>query len=499
MRLQRNGPRIVIYSLLDLLVVSLNSLQLPTTTLFIVRKMSGNRSGRGEYYRNKYGGGRSSRGRGGGGGGRHHKPFNNNNTGQGGTYADLQNLLESIDGRQYPSYHDLETTTSPNTYWLHPTGFKLQIGRAQSDPFAPPTRCRVHIPPTLVRLPTSILLHNSSGSSSSTRNSNSNNSTKIRCIAAADYLLRQLYQECKSMGADQSLRSSASSSSSSGGGRGGGGSGWSGPKGGDLQILQPTQHVLEQSAVQVVPASSTVAAASPSSTGDPAAAGGGVIVQLTINLPARGRTVLGRAAYEILDRILSRLMASICPPMRSDNALLEHVDSVEDQMWLQSQLAERNDLIAFVRNGAILPRRSGVDDRPLQENAVPFASPPSLQQTFVLPNAGTTITGMGIPPGLTLICGGGFHGKSTLLQALQWAIFPKVPGDGREFCAVPPNAVKIRAEDGRFVQSVDISCFLSHLPFQKDTTCFSTEDASGSTSQASNIVEVREMATISFG
>jgi predicted ABC-class ATPase len=114
-----------------------------------------------------------------------------------------------------------------------------------------------------------------------------------------------------------------------------------------------------------------------------------------------------------------------------------------------------------------------------------------LEVSFTLPNAQKTISGMGIPKGITLICGGGFHGKSTLLQALQMGVYPKIPGDGREFCVTSSRSLKIRAEDGRNVQAVDISTFINHLPFQKDTTCFSTLDASGSTSQATNIVEVR--------
>ena len=124
------------------------------------------------------------------------------------------------------------------------------------------------------------------------------------------------------------------------------------------------------------------------------------------------------------------------------------------------------------------------------DNAIPFQSPPSLQTSFTLPNSGVTLAGMGIPKGITLICGGGFHGKSTLLEALQLAVYYKIPGDGREFCVTSAKAAKIRAEDGRCINAVDISSFIKNLPFGKDTTCFSTADGSGSTSQASNIVEV---------
>mmetsp|Transcript_20735 Transcript_20735/g.57303 ORF Transcript_20735/g.57303 Transcript_20735/m.57303 type:complete len:547 (+) Transcript_20735:337-1977(+) len=327
-------------------------------------------------------------------------------------------------------------------------GFTLMFGRTQSDPFAPPTRARVILPKQRMNLPPDTY------------------SNKLQSIATSDFLLRRLYQACREMGADNSLR---------------GGGGWKSPKGGDIQILQPTQHVLEQSAVQI------------------AKGQGDVIVQLTINLPARGRTVLGAEAYEIFDNVLSQLIQEALFNISVPH-LQDHVKIVEDQMWLQSQLDDVG-LIAFIRNGAILPRISGVDDgpMPMQEQPTPFQSPATLEKSFVLPRTGENVTGMGVPKGITLICGGGFHGKSTLLQAIQWGVYgAKVPGDGREFCVTNPTAMKVRAEDGRSVQAVDISSFINNLPFDKDTTCFSTSDASGSTSQASNIVEAIELGTKSL-
>jgi predicted ABC-class ATPase len=194
----------------------------------------------------------------------------------------------------------------------------------------------------------------------------------------------------------------------------------------------------------------------------------------------------------ILNKVLPQLVLE-CLVVSSHNLadINQHVDSVEDQAWLQGQL-EGAGLVAFVRNGAILPRSSGIDDRPMSHQiAIPFQSPSSLQVSFTLPNAGTSVSGMGIRKGITLICGGGFHGKSTLLEALQLAVYYKIPGDGREFCVSSVKSVKIRAEDGRCVTAVDISSFIKNLPFGKDTSCFTTSDASGSTSQAANIVEVR--------
>lgn len=405
--------------------------------------------GRGEYYKNKYGG-RGGRGSGGDG-------LTASQPQQqqqqiyiprgGGTYRELRQLLKSIDGRQYPSYHDLETPEKSG--WVNddgPCGFTLEIGRAQSDPFAPPTRCRVTVPQAAANFPSDFFAVN-----------------RVRRMASADYVWRQLYQKCKQMGADQTLRK--------------GGGGWSGPKGGDIQVMEPTQHVMEQSAIWID-------------------AQGNLTCQLTVNLPARGRTVLGSVAAHILDQVLSQLVRDCLQASSLDlNDMRRHVDSIEDQAWLQNQL-DNAGLVSFVRNGAILPRASGVDDRPLTNSSgqvIPFQSPLSLQTSFTLPNAGVTLTGMGIPKGITLICGGGFHGKSTLLQALQLAVYYKIPGDGREFCVTSVKAAKIRAEDGRCVNAVDISSFIKNLPFGTDTTCFTTADASGSTSQASNIVEVSSM------
>ena len=172
-----------------------------------------------------------------------------------------------------------------------------------------------------------------------------------------------------------------------------------------------------------------------------------------------------------------------------------HVETVEDADWLRQQLAQ-NGLVAFVADGSILPRRSGVDNSPLLNNAVAFQSPPSLKVEFNCPNRGW-ISGMGIPAGITLIVGGGYHGKSTLLRAIELGVYNRIPGDGREFVVTNPAAVKIRAEDGRSVAGVDISPFINHLPQGRDTAQFYTENASGSTSQAANIIEALELVASS--
>src|SRR5699024_6078975 len=131
-----------------------------------------------------------------------------------------------------------------------------------------------------------------------------------------------------------------------------------------------------------------------------------------------------------------------------------------------------------------------VSDKPLQD-AVPFHSPGSLETEIELPS-GNVARGMGIPEGISLIGGGGYHGKSTLLEALELGVYHHIAGDGREMVLTGPDAVKSRAEDGRSVQGVDIGPFINNLPGGKDTRRFSTPNASGSTSQAANVMEALE-------
>lgn len=221
----------------------------------------------------------------------------------------------------------------------------------------------------------------------------------------------------------------------------------------------------------------------------------GIDVRFVVGLPAAGRRILGREALEMILGELPKI-ARDSLLFRSLDAvrLEEHIRTVEDQEALRAQLSE-SGLVAFVGNHAVLPRRSGVDDRPLAVGtAVPFRSPPDLEVELARPNFGP-IHGMGIPAGVCLIVGGGYHGKSTLLRAIERSVYNHVPGDGREWVVTVPDAVKIRAEDGRFVERVDISPFIDHLPGGSDVVAFSTENASGSTSQAANIVEALEVGT----
>ncbi len=221
-------------------------------------------------------------------------------------------------------------------------------------------------------------------------------------------------------------------------------------------------------------------------------ADGTVTVELGVPMPGPKRRILGREAATLLGETLPAAVAQLRWTAFSDDdrrAAREFVTTVEDAVALRAALADRG-LIAFVGDGAVLPRRSGVDDRPL-EDATRFVSPDSLQVTIPTPNAGE-VTGLGVPEGVTLIVGGGYHGKSTLLRGIEAGVYDHQPGDGRERVVARDDVVKVRAEDGRSVVRTDVSAFVSHLPSGEPTEDFSTTNASGSTSQAASMVEAVE-------
>jgi len=309
--------------------------------------------------------------------------------------------------------------------------FQLIIDYVQGDPFASPSQLRVQIPQSIAGFPKFLY------------------QSPSREVALRDYLTRQ-------------FRQAASQVSES---RGTG-------KSGLIAITGIGQEVLERSSALVDEKM--------------------VEVRFIAGLPAKGRRILGRQAVEMLCEDIPEIVdRALVYQSLSPKEIRHHVETVEDANWLRGQLRDRG-LVAFVPNGAILPRRSGVDPRPLTDkNVVPFQSPPSLQVSFQCPNRGT-VEGMGIPKGITLIVGGGYHGKSTLLEALELGVYNHIPNDGRELVITDPDAVKIRAEDGRNVVGVDISPFINQLPQGRSTTDFSSPDASGSTSQAANIVEALE-------
>ncbi len=217
---------------------------------------------------------------------------------------------------------------------------------------------------------------------------------------------------------------------------------------------------------------------------------GTVTLRFEAGFPARGRTIDARELEKMLFDILPGCVRNSLYYARIDQKKLQAaIELCEDQQEIRRLLPELG-LCAFIANGSILPRQSGVSDRPL-ERAVPFQSPASMEVTLTLPNRGRVV-GMGIPKGVTLFVGGGYHGKSTVLQALQNAVYNHINGDGRELVIADESAWKLRSEDGRSVTGVDISPFIRKLPGGRDTKHFSTEDASGSTSQAANLMECME-------
>ncbi len=312
------------------------------------------------------------------------------------------------------------------------TDFTLAVDYVQGDPFAAPSRLRALIPSAVAGFSDRLYANGS------------------RAIGLSCFL-------AKAFAAETHRRSAR---------RGSG-------KSGEIRIEAPGQQVLANTAVQV--------------HGD-----GTVEARFTVGLPAQGRRVLGRQASQMLLEELPRIIeSSLLASSHQEEELWRHAAANEDADALRSMLAERS-LIAFVADGSILPRSSGVDDRPMGgEEVIPFDSPESLRVGFSLPNAGT-VAGMGVGEGVTLIVGGGYHGKSTLLRAIERGVYNHRPGDGRELVISAPDLVKIRAEDGRAVSGVDISAFIGDLPLGKSTRRFSSENASGSTSQAAAIVEAME-------
>lgn len=317
-------------------------------------------------------------------------------------------------------------------------GYLLSIDHVQGDPFAAPSRVSIYVKGAQAGFPEALY--------------------RLPCQKAAleDVLLREMGRQ---------LRKVSFQAKGSG-------------KSGLMSVSSPGQEVLERSGCQIDPG-----------TGD-------IVLRMEIGFPANGRTINARELERILFDFLPKCVnQSLYYRAHDPGRLRETAELAEDQDAVRRQLAGRG-LVAFVANGSVLPRESGVSSRPMKQ-AVAFQSPPSMEVGFELPNRGV-IRGMGIPRGVTLIVGGGYHGKSTLLKALELGIYNHIAGDGREYVITDRTAVKLRAEDGRSVKNVDISLFINNLPNGKDTVRFCTEDASGSTSQAANVMEAMEAGSQVF-
>ena len=343
-----------------------------------------------------------------------------------GSLSDLVGHLHALDDRSYAAYKAIVGR------YEAPDGWVLHVDRVQPDPYAPPTRIRLEIPtdlPGLEILEDRELL-----------------ATEDRRLAVRDFLTRELH---------------------------------TGFKGTNLSIAAPGQEILERSAVVVLPEGPEDGTSSGDWT---------LQVRARMALPARGRSIQGHEAARIVSRDLPRALdAALDLTGERAERLLAHVAALEDHRALTRTVRERG-WVSFLADGALLPRRSGVSDEPLHVDAVPLQAPDSLAAVVTLPHAGQ-VRGTAIGTGVTVIVGGGYHGKSTLLSAVERGVYPHVPGDGRELVATVPDAVKVRAADGRAVTGVDLSPFISHLPGGRGTVAFTTKNASGSTSQAASIIE----------
>lgn len=339
---------------------------------------------------------------------------------------DLKKELIKIDHKSYGMYKTLGGSYSYGNYILH-------IDHVQGDPFASPSRLRFEVKKETHGFPEEYY------------------EEKHRRLALEDQVLRRFLRQLRQLD------------------KGSMGSG----KSGRITTCPANQTVQERIAVVF--------------------SKDRMELRFEMGFPARGRTIMAKEMQKLVFDILPELAESCLFyrkwDTKSKSFLEKAVFLADDQKELRRQLKERG-LTGFVANGAILPRESGISDRPMRD-AVPFISPESLQIEIELPHKGKII-GMGIPEGITVIVGGGYHGKSTLLKALEQGVYNHIAGDGREYVVADATGMKIRAEDGRSILNTDISLFINHLPAGQDTVDFSSENASGSTSQAANLIEAME-------
>lgn len=341
----------------------------------------------------------------------------------------LSQTLNRIDGKGYKAYKDIKGS-------YYDGDLRLDVDYVQGDPFAAPSKLRVSLPVDVCEIPDEFL------------------SDEISRIATEDYIARAFRRQIPEVA--KRFRGTG--------------------KSGSIMIDAGLQSILERTAIAI--------------TDDI------VEARIEVGLPARGRKVLGRQAEEMLCDEIPELLeqAAVFNDAHIRNCRA-YAQTMVNYHHIRQVLKDR-ELVAFVADGSILPRESGISDRPMDPgDCIPFESPEQLAIEIELPHPvgdRNTIRGMGIPKGITLIAGGGYHGKSTLLRAIEVGIYPHIPGDGREYVVTDPDAVKIRAEDRRRIEKADISPFINGLPDGSSTETFSSEEASGSTSQAAAIMEAIE-------
>ncbi len=344
------------------------------------------------------------------------------------TSEDLRQFLLSVDRKGYPAYKGAKGEYRFPDY-------VLSVDHVQGDPFASPSKISIRVEGKKAGFP-----------------AESYNRYHKR-TALEDYILRRFGEKT----GQYNFKAKGSG------------------KSGLLSVSRPGQEILERTACCIRETD------------------GSLFIRLEVGFPAHGRTIHSAELIKILFDFLPACIAQTCffgKYQAGEKARVEEVRKLsEDQEEIRRQLGKLG-LVAFVADGAILPRQSGISHKPMAK-AVPFKAPAGMEVEVDLPNRGK-VKGMGIPKGITLIVGGGYHGKSTLLEALECGVYNHIGGDGRELVITDASAVKLRAEDGRSVRKVDISLFIKNLPDKRDTVHFSTEDASGSTSQAAGVMEAIE-------
>ena len=312
------------------------------------------------------------------------------------------------------------------------TDYILNIDHVQGDPFASPSKVSLCVTGKRSAIPAKLY------------------ENRQRRIILQDYLLRQF-----GIQADQAAFKAKGSG-----------------KSGLISVSRCGQEILERGACSIT-----------ENTGD-------ILLRLEVGLPANGRTINSREAGRIFFELIPVCVEKSLYYKALNSAVLEeNAKFADNQAYIRKYMKE-HDLCAFVADGSILPRESGISQKPMK-GAVRFKSPLSMRGEIAVPY-GNPLTGMFVKKGVTLIVGGGYHGKSTLLEALERGVYDHIWGDGREYVLTDETAFKIRAEDGRSIKNVDISMFINGLPNGKDTQHFHTEDASGSTSQAANVIEAME-------
>lgn len=343
-----------------------------------------------------------------------------------------QELRKLLESIDHKSYPAYKTVQGAYDF----KDYILSIDHVQGDPFASPSKVSVFVPHKINAFPSRYFDH------------------PWKRTALQDYLLRCFSQEMARFNFKA---------------RGSG-------KSGLIATSRPGQEVLERTACEC---------------GD-----SGITARFEVGFPAFGRTINSGELIKIIFEFLPGCVRNVFHYKNRDpKQVLGVVELAEDQEFIRNELRRLN-LVSFAADGAILPRETGISDRPMK-GSVPFVSPDSLKITLNLPHHGP-IQGMAVRRGITLIVGGGYHGKSTLLKALEAGVYNHIAGDGREYVITDDTAVKLRAEDGRSINNVDISLFINDLPNGKNTSCFSSADASGSTSQAAAVIEGIEAGATSF-